>query len=173
MTLPDDLLTRLTLHHARDDDAVAVHTLLTAAGDALARQGFRNWIPHYPLDRVRGDIGEREVYVVHDTDEPVATYTLARAALRAYAPAPWPEPALASLYLNRLAVDPARQGHGIGAWCLQQIATEARSRDMKAIRCDVLEANLGLRGFYERHGYVARGRRTHSGWSFSCYECIL
>jgi ribosomal protein S18 acetylase RimI-like enzyme len=75
--------------------------------------------------------------------------------------------------VNRLAVDPARQGEGIGRWCLETIASMGASDGVTSIRCDVLSANARLRAFYERAGYVARGTRAHSGWEFTCYERVL
>ena len=85
-------------------------------------------------------------------------------------PPPWPEPNVPARYLNRMAVEPALQGSGIGAWCLAHIETEARRDGARAIRCDVLSANLRLRRFYERWGYQPCGARAHSGWDFTCYE---
>ena len=121
---------------------------------------------------------ERDVYVVHDdvVDEGgalVATFTLAPTPARPYEPEPWPERGLPALYLNRLAVDPRRQGTGIGGWCLTRVEALAREVGAAAVRCDVLAANVALRAFYERNGYVASGERAHSGWTFACYELTL
>jgi GNAT superfamily N-acetyltransferase len=152
------------------DDVDTVARLLAAAGARLAADGFRNWDPPYPADRVRHDVEAREVWVVIEDDVPVATYTLARAPSRPYEPPPWPDPGMEGLYLNRLAVDPARQGSGVGGWCLAEVDARAAALDVRAVRCDVLRENAALRQFYERRGYVAHGERAHSGWTFVCYE---
>jgi ribosomal protein S18 acetylase RimI-like enzyme len=88
-------------------------------------------------------------------------------------PAPWADVDAPAAYLNRLAVAPALQGHGIGAACLDAVATRARGLGARAVRCDVLAANAPLRRFYERYGYRLRGTRSHSGWTFACYERTL
>jgi ribosomal protein S18 acetylase RimI-like enzyme len=163
----------LVAERAGDADADVVARLLALAGSRLAEQGFRNWLPPYPIERVRADVAEREVWLVRDEGEPVATYTLARTPARPYDPPPWPEPGAPALYLNRLAVDPVRQGAGIGAWCLDAVAVRAADAGARAVRCDVLRANAALCAFYERHGYVAHGERTHSGWTFACYEVAI
>jgi GNAT superfamily N-acetyltransferase len=121
---------------------------------------------------VRRDVeeGGREVWLVTEESVPVATYTLARAPSRPYEPPPWPDPHIEGLYLNRLAVDPARQGSGVGGWCLAAVDARAAALDVRAVRCDVLRENAALRRFYERRGYVAHGERGHSGWTFVCYE---
>jgi ribosomal protein S18 acetylase RimI-like enzyme len=154
-------------------DAREVHALLAAAGRALADQGYRNWDPPYPIERVERDVVEREVWLVRRDGAPIATYTLATSAARAYAPAPWADVEAPAAYLNRLAVAPTVQGQGIGAWCLDAIAARARALGARAVRCDVLAANAPLRRFYERHGYRLRGERSHSGWAFACYERLL
>jgi ribosomal protein S18 acetylase RimI-like enzyme len=150
--------------------AEAIHRLLASAGEAMARNGFHNWLPPYPLDRIRADIRDRHVFTVLDMEQLVATYTLRPTPAKAYVPELWPQPEVPALYLNRLAVHPARQGEGIGSWCLTSIAEDARAAGARAVRCDVLADNLPLRAFYERHGYVSHGTRTHSGWTFACYE---
>lgn len=157
------------------DDAAHVARLLADAGRHLLAHGFANWDPPYPAERVRRDVAEREVWLVRagEGTEPVATYTLAPEPTRPYEPPPWPDPALLALYLNRLAVDPARQGVGVGGWCLDAVARRAAECGARAVRCDVLAANAALRRFYERAGYVARGERTHSGWTFACYERVV
>lgn len=167
--MTDHLLTR----RAIDRDAEAVHALLVAAGEELARQGYLNWTPPFSPDRVRADIRDREIYVVHDGAALVATYMLGGVPPRPYSPEPWPTPSLTALYLNRLAVDPRRQREGVGGWCLRDVEHRARSAGALAIRCDVLEANRRLRAFYERHGYIKRGSRSHSGFQFTSYELLL
>ena len=162
----------LVLRRARPDDAVAVHALLAAAGEALGRQGFRNWLTFYPLDRILRDIEDRDVFVAKDRSELAATFTLGREAIPSYVPEPWPVPALEALYLNRLAVHPSRQGEGLGSRCMARIAEHCRVAGAAAVRCDVLAANRVLCAFYERHGYVERGRRSRSGFEFASYELL-
>jgi GNAT superfamily N-acetyltransferase len=161
------------------DGVDAVARLLAAAGARLAQEGFRNWDPPYPAERVRRDVeeGVREVWLVTEPGPahaghgvPVATYTLAGQPSRPYEPPPWPDPTMPGLYLNRLAVDPARQGTGVGSWCLAAVDARAAALGALAVRCDVLRENAALRRFYERRGYVAHGERAHSGWTFVCYE---
>lgn len=163
----------LAFRRAGADDAAVVHALLADAGRTMAAHGFHNWDPPYPLERVTADIAEREVWLVQDDGVAVATYTLAPTPVRAYEFVPWSDPDARALYLNRLAVAPALQRHGIGAACLGAIDAHAREVGARAVRCDVLEANEALCAFYERHGYVRRGARAHSGWTFACYERVL
>lgn len=155
----------------------AVHALLAAAGTRLAERGFRNWLPHYPRERVAADVADGVVFLVRDPGDRAArlraVFTLRAAPVRPYLPPPWPEPDAPARYLNRIAVHPGAQGRGLGAWCLAWAVARAEAEGARALRCDVLAANAGLRAFYERAGFVARGTRTHSGWTFACYERAL
>jgi ribosomal protein S18 acetylase RimI-like enzyme len=170
-------MTEYTAVRARADDTDAVHALLAAAGRHLAARGFRNWEPPYPRERVATDVAEGVVFVVRGPGPgaggPLATYALRGAPGRPYVPAPWADPAAPACYLSRLAVTPDAQGQGVGAWCLRRVAAQAVAAGARAVRCDVLAANAGLRSFYERAGYRARGTRVHSGWEFACYERLL
>ena len=139
----------------------------------MAEQGFRNWLSPVTAEQFVEDIGTREVYVVSDKGLAVGTFTLGATTRRPYSPEPWLDPGAPALYLNRLAVDPARQGGGIGGWCLEQIERLAHERSARAVRCDVLTANTRLCRLYERFGYEPRGERSHSGWAFTCYERVI
>jgi GNAT superfamily N-acetyltransferase len=164
----------LALRRATPEDVDAVHALLAAAGEHLARRGWTNWLPPYARDRLAADVVEREMWMAHDDEGAlVATFTLAPSPPIPYEPPPWPEPALPARYLNRLAVDPAQHGRGLGAWCLGEIDRIARESGAAAVRCDVLAANASLCAFYERHGYVRHGERSRRGWTFACCEGVL
>jgi ribosomal protein S18 acetylase RimI-like enzyme len=158
---------------AGPSDADEVVRLLHAAARRLAEQGYMNWTPPFPAERVAADVATREVYLVQAAagGSALGTWTLGPDAPRPYDPSPWPEPSAPALYLNRLAIDPAAQGRGLGGWCLDEIGRLAGAR-ASAVRCEVLAQNARLRGLYERHGYVLRGERSHSGWTFSSYERV-
>jgi ribosomal protein S18 acetylase RimI-like enzyme len=163
------LIERATL-----SDIETVAALLAACGAEMAARGFMNWSTPYPIERLRADAVEREVYLVRPVGgDPVATFTIGAAPGHAYDDAIWEEPAGPALYLNRLAVSPSAQGGGLGSWCMREIERMARAKGCRAVRFDVLATNAGLRGFYERLGYRARGEREHSGWPFVCYERLL
>lgn len=154
-------------------DVDPIHALLAAAGERLAKRGFPNWVPAYPRSRVAENVDDGIVRVVRSDGELVATFTLRPLATHPYHGIEWHDPDAIARYLNRLAVDPRHQGLGIGRWCLEQVAEECARDGAAAVRCDVLQANVPLRRFYERHGYEERGERFHSGWYFAVYERVL
>jgi GNAT superfamily N-acetyltransferase len=160
---------------AAPDDVDAVHALLSAAGDRLAAGGFPNWLPAYPRERVAENISDRLVWIVREASgaDLVATYALRPLSVHPYNGVEWADPSAIARYLNRLAVHPAQQGRGVGRWCLQRVAEQCATDGATAVRCDVLQANVPLRRFYERNGYTLRGDRFHSGWWFAVYERVI
>jgi len=149
----------------------SIHSLLAAASAEMAAHGYTNWMPPYPRERLAADVAAGVVYAVRDESERlVATFMLRTAPVRPYTDIAWQDAGAKAYYLNRLAVDPARLGQGIGRWCLEEIARLCAQAGVQAVRCDVLRDNARLRTFYERAGYEARGEREHSGWEFVVYE---
>lgn len=174
-----DALSALATRRATPRDAARVHALLAEAGDALAAQGFTNWIPAYPLEYVRRDVVERAVYLVESRPPgapaaAVGTFMLGPQPHRPYeATMGWAEPDAPAQYLNRMAIAPSLHGRGLGSWCLAEAARLARAAGARALRCDVYQPNARTRAFYERGGFVERGTRSYGGRTFTCYELIL
>jgi GNAT superfamily N-acetyltransferase len=67
------------------------------------------------------------------------------------------------LYLDRLAVDPAKQGTGLGSWLLARLEEVARSRDNPTMALETAEMMDHLIRLYRRHGFeiVRRGPPDH------------
>ena len=67
------------------------------------------------------------------------------------------------LYLDRLAVDPAKQGTGLGSWLLFRLEEVARSRGDRTMSLTTAEMMEHLLRLYGRHGFeiVSRGPPDH------------
>jgi GNAT superfamily N-acetyltransferase len=67
------------------------------------------------------------------------------------------------LYLDRLAVDPAKQGSGLGSFVLVRLEEVARERGDRAISLTTAEMMDHLIRLYSRHGFeiVQRGPPDH------------
>lgn len=59
--------------------------------------------------------------------------------------------ALDGSYVDRLYVDPAHQGHGVGTALLEH----ARRLSPQGLELHTHQQNIAARAFYERHGFVA------------------
>ena len=69
----------------------------------------------------------------------------------------------AELFLDRLAVDPSKQGTGLGRWLLQRLDEVARARGDRAVSLVTAEMMDHLIALYGSHGFeiVHRGLPEH------------
>ena len=67
------------------------------------------------------------------------------------------------IYIDRLGVDPARQGSGLGSFLLVRIEEIARSSGLKGLSLETAEMAEGNIRLYRRHGFeiVSRGLPSH------------
>lgn len=67
------------------------------------------------------------------------------------------------LYIHQIAVDPVRQGTGVGSWLLQRIDEVARARDLGRLSLETAEMAVANIRLYRRHGFeiVGRGPPDH------------
>jgi GNAT superfamily N-acetyltransferase len=67
------------------------------------------------------------------------------------------EPRGARAYLGLLAVDPARQGSGLGSLLMDAAEEYCRELDCRFMDMNVVNLREDLFGFYRRHGYLETG----------------
>jgi ribosomal protein S18 acetylase RimI-like enzyme len=100
-------------------------------------------------ERVAAELERGDVYVALDGERIVG-------AVRT-------RPQENALYFSQIAVDPSRQGTGVGSWLLVRIDEVARSHGLAGLSletAEMAEANIRL---YRRHGFeiVGRGLPDH------------
>jgi GNAT superfamily N-acetyltransferase len=145
------------------------HAIVAACGRALAERGHHNWDPPIALDKMRADATTGEVWLAEEAETPVATFTLTTTP-----PKPWPpeifDPHVPALYVNRLAIVPARWRGGLGRACMDEVERLARARGLGVVRLDVYRGNPSVRQFYERLGYTVRGDWDGGDVPLTCFE---
>lgn len=164
------------VRRARAEDAAAIHALLESCGLHLQQAaGLGNWVPAYPLDRLRDDLAgsARRVFGVWEDDALVATFTLSREQSGSYDREPWTLRAERPAFVNRLAVAPLLQGTGLGSWCTGQAERLARAYGHDAVRLDAFAQNRRLLDFYRAQGYDERGMRRRGEMDFVAFEKAL
>jgi ribosomal protein S18 acetylase RimI-like enzyme len=67
------------------------------------------------------------------------------------------------IYIDRLGVEPARQGEGIGSFMLERLEGIARTNGLKRLSLETAEMAEGNIRLYRRHGFeiVRRGLPSH------------
>lgn len=62
------------------------------------------------------------------------------------------------LHFSKLAVLPSSSGKGIGAQCLRQIESMAKSEGCKKLECEVYCESLHALAFYQKRGFCIAGK---------------
>ena len=62
------------------------------------------------------------------------------------------------LYIDQIAVDPARQGTGVGSWLLQRIDEVARARGLGGLSLETAQMAVANIRLYQRHGFEIERR---------------
>ena len=136
-----------------DDEEVAriLRAAFTPYVRALGREFPVDGSAEYAEEwkRVAAEVEHGNVYVALDGERIVG-------AVRT-------KPQEKDLYIHQIAVDPARQGAGVGSWLLERIDEAARARGLgglSLITAEMAVANIRL---YQRHGFeiVSRGPPDH------------
>lgn len=79
----------------------------------------------------------------------------------------------APIYLTSMAVEPKLQGQGVGREMLVAAEEMARGWPGHAVRLDAFDADAGAGRFYEKCGYVERGRVVFRSVPLIYYEVVL
>ncbi len=147
----------LKIKKASVEDAEIIHQILFLCGKHLEIYlNLTHWSPPYPLESIKNNILEREVYLVYQDDEVIATFTLGTIPLVNYDITRWKVSANKAMYLNRLAILPKFQGKSLGNWCMEKIEEIVRQANCQVLRFDAIDHEK-LLNFYIKLGYQKLG----------------
>jgi ribosomal protein S18 acetylase RimI-like enzyme len=107
------------------------------------------------------------MYGIKDGNEYVAVVTLDAKQSKKYQYFNWKDKEGRPCCIHRLAVDPSRQGQGIGKYLLQYIENLAIQKGFSSSRIDVYKINESAVALYERNGYVKVGEVHYPFRKFS------
>ena len=137
-----------SLRRATDDDADPIRDLVTAAYEGYIPLLGRTPIPM--LADYHEAVRVHDVWVLDDrADGIVGVIELI----------PHPD----HLYIENVAIAPARQGQGLGRRLLELAETEARARGLTELGLLTNERYTTNIAMYERYGYVETHRTPHLG----------
>lgn len=143
------------LRRAEDADATAIGRVVDAAygayGDLLGRTPLPMLADHARAVR------EHEVWVLEEAE--VAGAGAARAVVGVIEL----EPREDHLWVENVAIDPARQGRGLGRHLLQHAEAEARRHGLPEIRLLTNERYAANLAMYRRYGYLETHREPYQG----------
>jgi GNAT superfamily N-acetyltransferase len=148
--------------------------LLAEAAEWMQSRGYENWPVRFPRSLIAGAVDRRELYMVEEKGDTVATLTLQWSDPRF-----WGDADADAGYVHRLAVRRARAGSGMGHRLLEWADEQVRARGRGWSRLDVVTGNRPLRAYYEAAGFVhvrdiegqfAMRDGTRRSWQTSLYE---
>ena len=164
---------RSPLTIATADDAAAVVALRNAVAQALTlRHGIGHWSSVSSEKGVRGDMRRSSVYLLREQGAATATLQLAirkPSAIdrRHFTPVTRP------LYLLGMAVDPVRQGTGVGRRCIEEAVEICRAWPADSLCLDAYDADAGAGGFYRKCGFIEVGRATYRNTPLIYFEMVV
>lgn len=158
---------------AKPSDARAIASLRNASAAHLAKEfGPGPWCNEASAEGVLRRMKTATIYLHRRGPSLVAMFALSTRkpfSIDADAFTPIPRP----IYLTDMAVHPHFQRDGIGRACLAAVDDLVRQWPGDGIRLDAYDAAAGAGKFYERCGYVERGRASYRGTRLIYYEHIL
>jgi GNAT superfamily N-acetyltransferase len=164
---------KVTLNQATAAQAKVIATLRTATNERLTRDFGRGpWSGNVTEKGVLYAMRTGRVYIVRDGRAIVGTLQLATKKPWAIDRSYFSE-CERPLYLMAMAVEPDRQGHGIGRAMLEDVKRVVRAWPGDAIRLNAYDLAGGAGGFYAKCGYQEMGRVTYRGAPLIYYELLL
>ncbi len=155
------------------DDVPAIAALQNAAAGALtARFGTGHWSSLVTERGAREAQRHARVRVGRDGKKILTVLRLAQKK-------PWAidvsyfTAVKRPLYLTGMVVSVGHQGAGLGRLALEDARAVAVDWPANAIRLDAYDAVAGAGGFYEKCGYVERGRVVYKGNPLRYYEFLV
>ncbi|HEX6314625.1 MAG TPA: GNAT family N-acetyltransferase [Gemmatimonadaceae bacterium] len=164
---------RVSIDIATEADIPAIVAVrVNAAEDLTARFGGGHWSGHATERGVAWDLRQGTVLVARRGKSVVGTLKLGKRK-------PWAidasyfSPSARPWYLTNMAIDPRHQRLGIGRRAVEKALRLVREWQGDAVRLDAYDADAGAGGFYEKCGFVERGRAAYRGTPHIYYEKLL
>ena len=158
---------------AMPDDVGAIVALRNAvASDLTSRFGIGHWSSQSTERGVRLSMKREAVYVARDEGRMIATLTLVTKK-------PWAidrkyfTPVQRPLYLISMAVDPERQGTGVGRACIAGAVMIGRDWPANSLCLDAYDTDAGAGEFYRKSGFTEVGRAQYRQTPLIYYEMLV
>ncbi|MDQ6419465.1 GNAT family N-acetyltransferase [Paenibacillus sp. LHD-117] len=163
-----DVRKPLHIRRARADDVDRLRGLLCEAARWIrAEHGFWQWREEmFTAERVSAYVASHEMFVAFRGGELVGCFSVHWAYEEI-----WGEQFHDDAgYVHRLAVARSCKGEGIGSELLAFAEQYIREKGKRWMRLDCMADNPGLNRYYERSGFILKGRFDGEGWSANLYE---
>lgn len=137
---------------ARAADLPALVAMYRGIVGQMQRQGLSIWDEVYPCEFLQQDLELDRLHLLAEGGELLGAFALCDGCAGSGA-VQWPNPHASALYLDRLGVNAAHQGRGLGGALLRRAAGLAAARGAGCLRLFAVESNLPALRLYRRHGF--------------------
>ena len=155
------------------DDYASVKKVYESVIADLKERNIAMWTGDYPLNVIKNDIENNLMYVLVDDSEVLGCFTLLENDEQ-YQTVKWQASTFDSLYIERLVINPRKQGRGLSKVIMNHIVNEI-GQNYSVIRLTVLTTNERAISLYKKYGFLEVDRGTHmtkSGREASAMEKV-
>lgn len=145
--------------HCHDHEIKRIHEILKASGKMLYNsKGLRHWKTPYPIEAIKENIENREVFVVKDvtTDEFIHTFQLEIKKLNENSNTILGE---MTVEINKFATLPSFEGRGVGTQSIEFIEKYCVCNSIHRIFLEVYDQSFDAIRFYQSKGFSVIGKR--------------
>jgi dTDP-4-amino-4,6-dideoxygalactose transaminase/GNAT superfamily N-acetyltransferase len=149
------------------DDMHSVYDIIKECGERMFMDdGLLHWATPLPVDFIRRECLEKEVYLVNSkkSGKPLATFNITGH------PSMYFDMDKKALYMQRLAVTSEYWNKGIGTQCFQFLVDRAKRDGCECVRSLVYEASDRAVTFLKRRGYRELYKRLSKHFGVLCME---
>lgn len=144
-----------------------VYSILKASGSYMVNNfGLMHWAKPYSKEQIEKDIENKDVYIVRNADQNIATFMLSEETSYYFKEIPDDN----AVYLSKLAVNPDIINSGIGTACMNYIEEICRQNNKTKIRLDVYDKSLQAVNFYHKMGYKKLFLKNTTNFRVICME---
>lgn len=141
-----------------DDSKISeVYEIIKNSGeDMFLNQGLIHWRTPYPIESIKKNCGEREVFLAKDMDKEQYVHTFQLEFIYTSSENKIDENVV---IINKFATDPRVSGRGIGKQSMDFIEDYCRSKDASKLCLDVYEKSEHAVKFYKDRGFKVIGEK--------------
>lgn len=144
-----------------------VYSILKESGRYMVDTfGLMHWSKPYSKEKIEQDIENKDVYIVRDNNQNIATFMLSEDTSYYFEEIPDEN----AVYLSKLAVNPDVVNSGIGTACMNYIEDICRQNNKTKVRLDVYDKSVQAVNFYIKMGYRELFLKDTTNFRVICME---
>jgi ribosomal protein S18 acetylase RimI-like enzyme len=162
----------MKIRSANINDLAPLMDITQRCIENLDKQGIYQWDEIYPSKKdFHDDILDKNLFTITSANKVVGCICINQLEYPGYENADW----LGSQFfvIHKIIVDPQYENKGCGKFAMYYAEKVAHSKKKDSIRLDCFKDNLRANKFYQKLGYVLRGKTRFRKGMFNLYEKMI